>query len=979
MDALFDRVREEASRSAWSRGVELARAGAVYGERRDGAELTVRVRPSGGLIHPTVILYPADAEWECDCPGGEDPCEHVAAAAIALRRARREGQDVPESTPDAGGRLAYRLRSEPEGLVLERIVLRDGEETPLRTTLVSVASGRVAGPPVSPTQADLAVERALGPRLAGPLPRGVVRALLGPLQACEDVQLDDEPISTSPEPVGVVARLADDPRGFRIYVERDPPVDREVAGGFALCGGVLRELGPTRLDGREREALQAGWVFAPDDVPRLLGEVLPALEARMPVAIDTERLPRTTREPPRLRIETQRRGDRLSVLATVVYGDPPRARIDSGRLVHLGGAVPLRDEAAEERLVRQLRRALGLTPGRREELDAEAAIQWVARLDSVDASLVGEGHRDFFGAPRLEPRLELHGDGFELGFAPASKGGAAAARRLPTETVLHAWRHGRSLVALVGGGFAPLPAEWLERHGRRVADLLAARRPSGELPPSALPDLARLCRALDQPPPPGLQGLTRLLEGFEGLPAAELPGDLTAKLRPYQRRGVDFLAFHRSAGLGALLADDMGLGKTLQALCVLRTPALVVAPTSLLGNWRDEIERFRPALRARIYHGSERALDPDADVTLTSYALLRRDREALAEVPWASVVLDEAQTIKNPESQVAQAAFSLQAQHRVALTGTPVENRLQELWSQLHFLNPGLLGGRRDFEERYARPIARGEEAVAAHLRERVGPFVLRRRKRDVAPELPPRIEQVLHCSLSDEERAVYDAVRASTREELVRRLGAGGNVVAALEALLRLRQACCHPGLVPGQTLERSAKLELLVDRLETAAAEGHKALVFSQWTSLLDRAEPFLRTAGLPFLRLDGSTRDREGVVARFQSDDGPPVFLISLRAGGTGLNLTAADHVFLLDPWWNPAVEEQAADRAHRIGQERPVIVYRMVAENTVEERILALQEQKRGLSEAALAGAGGGLSRDDLLALLDDAPGGDGALR
>ena len=247
---------------------------------------------------------------------------------------------------------------------------------------------------------------------------------------------------------------------------------------------------------------------------------------------------------------------------------------------------------------------------------------------------------------------------------------------------------------------------------------------------------------------------------------------------------------------------------------------------------------------------------------------------------------------------------------------------------------------------------------------------MLRRRKAEVAPELPPRTDVVLHCVLSDPERAVYDAVRAATTPAVLERLAQGGNVLEALEALLRMRQACCHPQLVPGQKLAASAKLELLVDRLETVAADGHKALVFSQWTSLLDLVEPRLTASGLGFVRLDGSTRDRGEVVARFQAESGPPVFLISLRAGGTGLNLTAADHVFLLDPWWNPAVEDQAADRAHRIGQERPVFVHRLVAEDTVEEKILALQESKRALAAAALDGGGGGaeLTRAELLALL-----------
>jgi SNF2 family DNA or RNA helicase len=334
------------------------------------------------------------------------------------------------------------------------------------------------------------------------------------------------------------------------------------------------------------------------------------------------------------------------------------------------------------------------------------------------------------------------------------------------------------------------------------------------------------------------------------------------------------------------------------------------------------------------------------------------------------VVLDEAQNIKNPESQVASAAFRLRAGWRVALTGTPVENRLDELWSQFHFINRGLLGGRQDFRERYSDPIAQGDALAAERLRTRIRPFILRRMKGEVARELPPRTDMVLHCELSAEEREVYEAIRAATLSEVVARLEQGGSVLAALEALLRMRQAACHAALIPGQSAPGSSKLEVLLEALGNVVAEGRKALVFSQWTSLLDLTEPHLRTAEVGFTRLDGSTRDRAAVVREFQDPDGPSVLLVSLKAGGTGLTLTAADHIFLLDPWWNPAVEDQAADRAHRIGQDQPVMVYRLVASDTVEERILALQERKRGLAEAALGGAQGAapLTRDDLLELL-----------
>jgi SNF2 family DNA or RNA helicase len=350
--------------------------------------------------------------------------------------------------------------------------------------------------------------------------------------------------------------------------------------------------------------------------------------------------------------------------------------------------------------------------------------------------------------------------------------------------------------------------------------------------------------------------------------------------------------------------------------------------------------------------------------------VLRLDIDKLAAEPWDAVVLDEAQTIKNPDSQVARAAYALKGGFRLALSGTPVENRLLELWSQMHFANRGLLGGRADFLERYADPVEAGDRDAAARLRHRIRPFVLRRRKREVAPELPPRIERITLVELDPRERDVYDAVRAASLSEVQSLLHQGGSVLAVLEALLRLRQAACHSSLVPGQEATTSSKVEALVEALAGAAADGHKALVFSQWTSLLDRVEPHLREATISFNRLDGSTRDRAGVVAEFQAESGPPVMLLSLKAGGTGLNLTAADHVFLLDPWWNPAVEDQAADRAHRIGQDKPVLITRLVAKDTVEERILALAQRKRAVAAAALEDAGGAaaITREELLSLL-----------
>jgi superfamily II DNA or RNA helicase len=974
IEDLFQTIRGACSSQAWSRGVELVRGEAVCGERDSGDEVILRVSAPGSAVSPTVVLLPEDEEWECNCRSRDDVCDHVAASVIALRRARKAGEDLPGASASAAGRIAYRLRREGGTLYFERVVVTGDKETLLRSTLGAISSGRVDGPRFAATQADIEVERALGTRLRGDLPRGVWPGLLQALAGCSDITLDGEPITASAERKGWAGVVEDDGLGFRVRVRPDPRIEETFEGGIARAGNLLCLVGEARLTGREREELIRGRHFIPERAAELVTEVLPELKARIPVSVTTNRLPAAEIIPPRLLLDVQREGDALCVFPMIVYGDPPSAHVVSGRLLTVGdGPIPIRDEGAERTLERRLQSQLELASGHRAKLTGNSAMRLAERLKKFSGDLRGDAHRSFFRVPPLVPQLDFTDAGFDLRFeVEGEEGGKATPKQaVSPEAVVRAFHSGESLVPLTGGGFAPLPRDWLSRHGDRVADLLAARDDRGNVSPAAYPDLARLCEELDAPVPPDVAALRARLESEP--PSAALPDDLQAELRDYQREGVSWLANLRDAGLGALLADDMGLGKTLQALCAMRGRTLVVAPASVVHNWASELRRFRPGLRYSVYHGAGRELEAEADVTLTTWALLRIDADKLSKISWDTLVLDEAQAIKNPDSQVARAAFRMQADFRVALTGTPVENRLEELWSQFQVLNRGLLGARKDFDGRYARPIGNGEPDAAARLRDRIRPFVLRRLKRDVATELPPRTDVVLRAELSVSERAVYDAVRAATRKEVVEKLSQGTGVLQALEALLRLRQAACHPSLVPGQEAETSAKLNLLTDRLEQVVAEGHKALVFSQWTSLLDLIEPQLAASDIGFSRLDGSTRDREGVVNGFQREEGPPVLLLSLRAGGVGLNLTQADHVFIVDPWWNPAAEDQAADRAHRIGQDRPVMVYRLVAANTVEEGILALQERKRGLAEAALGEAEGrgAITRDELMDLLGSA--------
>ncbi|MGD0678366.1 MAG: DEAD/DEAH box helicase [Polyangiaceae bacterium] len=974
MQAVLEAIRKVCLPATWSQGVKLAREGAVSWGVATADEVTVRVRGPGRAIALTVTLYFEGPEWTCDCDGKTDPCAHVAAAVIASAKAAERGELLAAAPVLLTARLVYRLSTKDRLLTVVRVVVHaDGREERLTDSLSSGAARGRTPTGWIPTHDDLQAERILGVPARQVVQPGRIRDLFAVLSNGAEVTFDGLAVRVSAEPVLPHARVEDGPSGaFVLRLERAPAISGVVAKGVVRCADVLHPIGEASTTGECLERLPLERTFKESNVAELVTTVLPELERKIDVVIKTSRLPRSSVDArPRIAMDLSHQGHTLSILPTLVYGDPPVARVDGDVLVALGDSIPARRPGEEREALRRLRDELNLVPGRRVDLDGTEAIRFAAKLRVWEKRTGAASHAEAFSERLLRPTMAIEGDSYDVVFECDGDDGESAPKRAEGAAVVRAWQDGLDLVPLEGGGWAPLPVDWLARHGHLVADLLAARGADKKLSPAALVTLGPLCDALEAPRPPMLARLAPLFGHFEGVPRSPLPAGLNASLRPYQQQGVDWLAFLRDAELGAVLADDMGLGKTLQTICVIRGRVLVVCPKSVVYNWVDEINRFRPGLRTAIYQGPRRQIDRAADVTLMTYAVLRLDSDLLGQEAWDAIVLDEGQAIKNLGSQTARAAFDLRGKFRLLLSGTPVENRLEELWSAMHFANPGLLGGVSDFQERYANPIAAGNPEAASRLRAKIRPFLLRRTKREVLPELPSRTDTVLHVELDETERTVYDAVRVATKKSVVEKLAQGGGVLAALEALLRLRQAACHTGLVPGQHAQTSSKVERLLEALADAVAEGHKALVFSQWTSLLDRIEPHLRAASIRFTRLDGSTRDRGSVVREFQDEAGPPVLLASLKAGGTGLNLTAADHVFLLDPWWNPAVEEQAADRAHRFGQERPVMVYRMVTKDTVEERILGLQDRKRRMAEVALgeAGQAGGITREELLALLE----------
>ncbi|MEO5374857.1 MAG: DEAD/DEAH box helicase [Alphaproteobacteria bacterium] len=475
--------------------------------------------------------------------------------------------------------------------------------------------------------------------------------------------------------------------------------------------------------------------------------------------------------------------------------------------------------------------------------------------------------------------------------------------------------------------------------------------------------------------------LGRRLRDFAGIAEMPPPAGLTTPLRPYQSRGVDWLQFLRAHGLGGILADDMGLGKTVQALTHIliekesgrqTTPSLVVCPTSLVTTWRREAARFAPSLSVLTLHGpkrqaSFRAIDR-ADVVITTYPLLPRDRDVLLGRRFHCAILDEAQVVKNPAAQAGQVARRLDAAHRLCLTGTPMENHLGELWSLFDFALPGLLGDEVTFRRRFRLPIEkRNDDSRRAALARRVRPFLLRRTKEDVAAELPPKTEIIRSIELEGSQRDLYETIRLAMHSrirEAIADRGLSRSRITILDALLKLRQVCCDPRLIKGASggaaarrTVPSAKLGSLMEMLTELVDEGRRVLLFSQFTGMLDLIEAELTRIGLDYVILTGKTRDRATPVDRFQAGE-VPLFLISLKAGGTGLTLTAADTVIHYDPWWNPAVEAQATDRAHRIGQDKAVFVYKLVAAGTVEEKMLELQDRKRALAAAVYDEAAAG---------------------
>ncbi len=609
--------------------------------------------------------------------------------------------------------------------------------------------------------------------------------------------------------------------------------------------------------------------------------------------------------------------------------------------------------------------------GWQSHIDANFGPQLAENVGNIDVT-VEDGDKGTFS---LEFGIEIDGERHPL--LPIlehllARGGIEAAQIV----------EGEIITSLEDGRVIKLPAERIKRLLAVMGDLIEAAGRTAEkalvLPMGAAATVLELEDVLTTSWA-NAADIEAYVERFRGEPdiiPVEVPEEFKGSLRPYQQQGLDWLQHLASHGLGGFLADDMGLGKTAQTIahiCVehaegrLTAPALIVVPTSLVANWTAELTKFSPHLSVVVLHGLERHEKrerlEDVHVVITTYTVLTRDIEVMKHLPWHIVVLDEAQAIKSPEARATRAVCQLKTTNKICLSGTPIENNLDELWSQFAFLMPGLLGDRRGFTKRFRTPIEKnGDPECRAQLVQRIAPFILRRTKSEVATELPPKHTILRRITLAPDQRELYETIRGTlyetVREQMAERTLAQSRVIV-LDALLKLRQACCDPRLVKlgnARGTESSAKLDDLMEMISELIPEGRRILVFSQFTSMLDLMKPRLHEAGVPFVELRGDTRDRATPVQTFEAGK-VPLFLISLKAGGRGLNLTSADTVIHYDPWWNPAVEAQASDRAHRIGQTKSVFVYKLIATDTVEERILELQQRKAELASIAFQEGGG----------------------
>lgn len=906
MKELYEEMRESSEKKTWARGLELSRQNQIFDLGYSNQVRNFVVREQAKAVDYAVTLDSLNLDWSCTCLEAESPCSHSVASVLAWRQ-ESEGRSIPH-LHDSKWTLSYIIEPLNGALYVKRSLVRKDEIKPLPMSLQSLKSHISNSSEISARNSDLELDRVLG-ESEGEGEGDTHRLSLSQFSALQalEVKFRDKEIQFDRTPRGLSLWIRKEGGGVSIKLENE---SGEVFQDFILMDSTIYPLVKLPFSPSDEQSLRSGKYLGAKESLDFMSRSLPRFKSLMPVynqGADSEKMI------VQVGIQSWENEASLFYKFLLVYGDPVLAFLEGEDLSTMGSRIPIRSRDEEYRVLVEFERATGQTLDRVYRVDVPEAFEVARRFFAGRYPLLGGAIENFATMTEGSPKLTISNSRFVFSLGNHSYSHKEIAARLSSGGAFRQ-KDGRWL---------QMSRAWLEGEGKKVMDILLMN--GDHATSGSVLSINKFVSFQDK----DSEFHQLILDWDKVFPVFQSP----IHLRPYQLEGAKWLAKLQNLKLGGILADEMGLGKTYQTLLSLSTPSLVVAPTSLLGNWLREARQARPELNVGVLHGPSRDWDLSFDIYITSYGTVRSDMEKLKEIPFKTAVLDEAQNIKNPHAKTSVACFSLTADSRIALSGTPFENSISDLWSLMNFCVPGLLGTFDYFKAHYSKP----EDVI--RLKQNISPFVLRRLKSDVALQLPEKSVQVVRCTMESDQRDFYTSLLGKIKTELVN----AESSMSILTGLLRLRQAACDPFLVDSSSSAGSSKLEYLVEALGELHQNGQAALVFSQWTSLLDRLESRLKSLGLGWSRLDGATADREGAVREFMGGE-TSIFLISLKAGGTGLNLTRADHVFILDPWWNPAVEEQAMARAHRMGREGKVFVHRLVCEETVEEKIVDLQMEK-----------------------------------
>lgn len=973
----FQHIQRITKPGLWSKGSTIAKALVVIERQQSESELHFSIQERTKVASPQVQLWPEEEDYFCDCGSDFEPCEHIAACVIAVKN-----NWVQKPKPQGDIRASTRVWNveyhfsctEHQELFFERKLFSGQDYKTLNQSLVGFAGGLQSGRHeflnASFTKKDFQVDELLSGHRRGVLPQKVLEKLFQLLKGENFIFFDNKPIQVSPSLYK--PKLVIEKKGNAIEAIPAPSAGLDEAPFFLKNGAVLlgNTLHPSRI------AQIESFHSRPQPEYFFFTQTVPELEKKFTIDWGSTVKPELLDLEPYCELELQFHPPfTLTVVPRIYYGDSQKmAQLDDNHELLLLSRKywPARKPDKEHQLTRHLQselqmklNALSTFSGNEVFHFFERARKWRTNpsRDALAQKLKSETGFDLLSNfNEARPELKVFSQSadqthFKLQLDLLNKNNLQFNKNEVFE-ILNACERNEKIYwkkqfsnNLSWNVPILMPQEWFEADGSRFLEWIrkkGLRQVNAQDQNINSFDLLELHQSQFSR---NFFSSELLLKEWEALSEQEfncdaMESDLDSRLRTYQKKGVAWLRLLKKLQCGGLLADDMGLGKSFQVLSVLEKrcfetdlPSLIICPTSVLVNWQNQFRDYRPDLSFLIYHGSGRKIQKleAADVILTSYALLRQEVDFFSKQRYQTIVLDEAQWIKNPHSQTARACFSLNANFRLATTGTPIENHPRDLWSIFRFLNLSLLGELSDFEEKL--------QNNANEVKNKLKPFIMKRTKEQVALDLPPKTEMIIHIDLSVEEKKLYNSFLEVSQNEALRKVEAGASMLSVLESLLRLRQLCCHASLIDPLFQAPSSKLNVFLESVGNLVEKGHKCLVFSQWTSFLNLIEAELKNHQLPYLRLDGATQNRAEIVDRFQNKKDIPVFLLSLKAGGVGLTLTEADYVFLMDPWWNPAVENQAIDRVHRIGQNKPVFAYRLICRNTIEEQILSLQQIKK----------------------------------